>query len=339
MKNGPSEQENPTQKLVAGFWIRVVADVIDLAILWTFAFALSFVMESWFLRLGENGVWFGLLISIAYFVPMQSRFGNGQSLGKRLLGIQVLDMKGQPLSLAKSFLRYLVIAFVGYIGVFTGVVNLVVASTWSAFANSIMGTLWFIALVGCYLLLPLHPLKRGLHDLVADSVVVYRGRFDATRLAALDSPARTRRAFAIVGTITAVAIAAGIWGLMAIQKSPTIANVLDIATKLESTGKFHSIGVTDNTSSNNSVTTRSIIVQAHVDGPFDQSKEDLKPVYDLAFQTIRDQVRDLSPYNNLRVGLRLGYNLGIRKRYTTLFQDENPSKPGERRDAGSNTNF
>src|SRR5215472_4420902 len=130
--------------MVAGFWIRVLADIIDMAILWAFALALSFVMESWFLKLGEDGVWFGLLISIAYFVPMQSRFGNGQSLGKRSLRIQVLDMNGQPLSLAKSFLRYLVIAFVGYIAVFTGVVNLLAGSTSSVFANSIMGTLWFV---------------------------------------------------------------------------------------------------------------------------------------------------------------------------------------------------
>jgi uncharacterized RDD family membrane protein YckC len=332
-----SEQTNPSQKMVAGFWIRVLADVIDMALLWAFALVLSFVMESWFLKLGENGVWFGLLISIAYFVPLQSSLGNGQSLGKRLLRIQVLDMNGQPLSLAKSFLRYLVIALVAYIAVFTGVVNLVVGSTWSAFANSIMATLWFIALVGCYFLLPLHPLKRGLHDLVAGSVVVYRDRFNAAALAALDNPAKTRRAFAVVGTIIAVTIAVGIWGVMAISRNAAIANMKGIATKLESTGKFHSTSVVDNTFSNNSGTARSIIVQTHVDGPFDQSREDLKPLYDLAFLTIRDQVRDLSPYNNLRVGLRLGYNLGIRKRYTTLFQDENPSKPGERRDAGFRT--
>lgn len=285
------------------------------------------------MSMGENGVWFGLLVSIAYFVPTQSGFGNGQSLGKRLLGIQVLDMNGQPLSLAKSFLRYLIVAFVGYIGVFTGVVNLILGATSAIFVDSILGTLWLIALAGCYLLLPLHPLKRGLHDLVANSIVVYRNKFNATALNSLNSPAKTKKAFAIVGCLFAVMIVVGIWSFMAVTKHTAIAAMQEIQTKLESTGKFNATSVMDNTSSNESGTIRSIIVQTYAGGPLTQNREDLKPLYDLAFQAIRDQIKDLSPYNNLRVGLRFGYNLGIRKRYTVLFQDENPSKPGERTDA------
>ena len=326
-------------KLVVGFWIRVVADVIDLAILWTFAMVLSLGLENWFVKLGEHGVWLGLLVSIAYFVPSQSSFGNGQSLGKRILGIQVLNMNGEPLSLVKSFLRYLIIAFVGYIGVFSGVVNLIVGSELSTMADSIVGAMWFVAVVGCYLFLPLHPLKRGLHDLVANSIVVYCDRFNATALASLDNPAKTKKALAIVGAVSAVIILVGLWSFTAVKRNPAIATLLDIRNKLESTGKFNLTNVTDNTFSNNSNTTRSIIVQTFVGGSLNQTREDLKPLYDLAFQTIRDQVKDLSPYNNLRVGLRFGYNLGIRKRYTTLFQDESPGKPGERKDSGANNNF
>lgn len=335
----PNEQAPSSSKMVAGFLIRVLADMIDMAILWVFAFGLSFFMENWFTRLGENGVWIGLLVSIAYFVPTQSSFGNGQSLGKRVVGVQVLDMNGQPLSLARSFLRYLVIAFVAYIGVFTGVVNLIAGSSLQLFATSIVGTLWFVAAVGCYLLLPLHPLKRGLHDLIAGSVVVYRGRFNATALASMNNPAKAKKALALVGAISAIVIVIGICAFMAINKNFDMATMQELKTKLEATGKFREVSVNDNTFKNNSGTTHSLIVQAHVDGTFDQTKEDLKPSYDLVFQAIRDQIKDISQYNNLRVGLRLGYNLGIRKRYTTLFLDENPNKPGERKDAGSHTDY
>ncbi len=331
--------DSPEPKLVAGFWIRAVADTIDLAILWMFAFGLSLLFENWFVKLGERGVWLGLLVSIAYFVPSQSGFGKGQSLGKRFLGIQVLDMKGQPLSLVKSFLRYLIIAFVGYIGVFTGVVNLILSSSLNTLVDSIAGTMWLVALVGCYLLLPLHPLKRGLHDLLADSIVVYRDRFNATALASLDNPAKTKKALTTFVCVSVVIVVIGIWSFTAINKNTTIAAMLEIRDKLESTGKFSTTTVLDNTFSNNSSSTRSIVVQTFVGGSLNQKREDLKPLYDLAFQTIRDQIMDLSPYHNLRVGLRFGYNLGIRKRYTTLFQDENSSKPGDRKDAGSNSNF
>jgi hypothetical protein len=95
----------------------------------------------------------------------------------------------------------------------------------------------------------------------------------------------------------------------------------------------------DNTFKNSSGATHSIIIESHVEGPLGQTKEDLKANYDLAFQAIRDQIKDLSQYNNLRVGLRVGYDIGIRKRYNTLFQDENPANPGERKDSGSRSNF
>lgn len=328
-----------TEKVIAGFWIRVIADGIDMAILWGIAWVLGTFMEGWFLKLGENGVWVGLLVSIAYFVPMQSRYGNGQSLGKRLLGIQVLDRGGQPLSVAKSFIRYGVVAFVAYASIFMGVIKVLRGSSLAIFAGSILGTVWFVALLGCYFLLPLHPLKRGLHDLIAGSVVVHRGRFSATALAARENPAKTKRAYAIVGVISALAIIGGVWGFLGISKSSAFKELQEIQNKLESTGNFRQTSVMDGTFRNDSGTTRSIIVQAHVKGSFEQSREDLKPAYDLAFQAIRDQVKDLSHYDNLRVGLRLGYDLGIRKRYLTLFQDESPSKPGERKDSGSNSNF
>jgi hypothetical protein len=233
----------------------------------------------------------------------------------------------------------LVIAFVAYTGIFTGLGNSIVGSSLTTSANLIMGTFWIAALLGCYLLLPLHPLKRGLHDLAAGSVVVYRGQFNATALAALENSAKTRKAYAIVGCICAVVIVAGVWGFTAIMKSSAIGSMQEIQAKLESTGRFHSTSVMDNTFRNSAGTVRSIVVQTHVDGPLGQTKEELKPSYDIAFQTIRDQIKDLSQYQNLRVGLRLGYDLGIRKRYLTLFEDENPSKPGERRDAGSSSNF
>lgn len=101
---------------------------------------------------------------------------------------------------------------------------------------------------------------------------------------------------------------------------------------------FHATIVSDSAFSNGVGTTRSIIVQAHVNGALGQTREDLRPLYDLAFQTIRRQLPDVAKYSTLRVGLRLGYNLGIRKRYTTVFQDEHPTA-GERTDAGSDSAF
>ncbi|MEI7489182.1 MAG: RDD family protein [Chryseobacterium sp.] len=337
-----SEQVNQTNKVLAGFWIRLLADAIDMAVLWVIGFILGFFLETWFIKLGGNVTWIGLLISIAYFVPMQSTFGKGQSLGKRLLGIQVLDMKGQPLSLAKSFIRYLVIAFVGYSGIFTGVINLLLASSLIEFANLVTLYIGFFALAGCYFLLPIHPLKRGLHDLLADSLVVYQGRFNLNAIATLNDPKKTKKAFLIFGIIIALMVFVGIWSKITIKKNSALTNIQEIQKKLTSSGKFHVISINDFTNYQAkplTLTSRSFTLQALVDGPFNQSKEDLKPLYDIAFQTVRDQLKDLSQYNNLRVGLGMGYDLGIRKKYIILYQDENAQIPGERKFTGSHINF
>jgi len=46
---------------------------------------------------------------------------------------------------------------------------------------------------------------------VADSIVVYRDQFNATALASLNSPAKSRRALTILGVVSAVAIFVGLW--------------------------------------------------------------------------------------------------------------------------------
>lgn len=334
-----SQKQGQSPKVVAGFWIRFFADVIDYAILWAIPFILNFAMEDWFLKLGETDVWIGLLVSIAYFVPLQSRYGNGQSLGYRALGIQVLHLEGSPLTLGQSFLRYIVFAFVGYFSLFTSIVNLAASPFLATFAISIMDALWFLAFIGCYFLIPLHPLKCGLHDLIAGSIVVYRDQFNTETLTNLNSPEKARRAFTIVGIISVVVIGLEFWGFKTLKKEIPFADLLRIQSKLESAGNFTSTSVNYLTYSDKSGIARSIIVQTHIDKPLKSGSKDLKNEYDLAFQAIRDQMKDLSKYNNLRVGLRLGYNLGIRRRNITYFQDEDPKRPGERKDSGSNNDF
>ncbi len=334
-----NEMPPPLPKIFAGFWIRFAADVIDMIVLWILACALSIPLESWFMQLGQNGVWVGLLISIAYFVPLQSRFGNGQSLGKRLLKIQVLDLDGRPLSLGKSFVRYITIAFVAYAGIIMGIADLLPYASVSLAATFLLGVLWIVAAFGCYLLIPFHPLKRGLHDLLAGSVVVYRNRFDATVLAARNNPRKVRRAYIIASSAAALVLILGALGAVYLWNAAPIPSLLRIRTNLHATGKFRAISVSHNVFRNSNETVRSLIVQAHVNAPLSSKPEDLKPHYDQAFQTLRAEFGDVSQYQVLRVCLSTGYNLGIRSRYNTYMVDEDPANPGNRRFGGVHYSF
>jgi uncharacterized RDD family membrane protein YckC len=335
-----NEQREISTKMVAGFWIRVIADFFDFAIISIFGLLLSVFAENWLMTLGGKGAWIGLLICSVYFVPMQSRFGDGQSFGKRLMNIQILDLQGQPLSLWSSFLRYLVVSFVAYFSVLSGIIDLKPDSTLNSIVPPILLTIWLLAFFGCYILMPLHPLKRGLHDLIANSIVVYRNQFNATVVSRLNDPGKIRRAYAIVGVLSAVVFMAGAWNFSAltasmIPRNETPAQTQDLYRQLEATGKLQSPYVFVDTSTKGLSITRTLILNAVYVGPAKQTREDLKPLFDLAFKAIRSHFKELSQYDKLRVVLSFGYDIGIYRKNSDFYQEEYANTSSEEKETGS----
>jgi uncharacterized RDD family membrane protein YckC len=91
----------------AGFFIRGCACAIDLFIQWAalFVISLSLVYSEF-----VGGYWFSLLLAFAvnwfYHVFFELCF-QGQSVGKRILGIRVVRSDGSPVTPGASFLRNL----------------------------------------------------------------------------------------------------------------------------------------------------------------------------------------------------------------------------------------
>lgn len=123
----------------AGFWIRVVAIIID----W-FVLLLPNVMLV--LMLGEDsGQFFGFILGLGYWTLMQG--GKWQAtLGKRLVGIHVMRTNGENITYLRAFGRY-----------------------WAAVLS---GLILFIG----YIMAGLTREKTGLHDLICDTRVVYGKR-------------------------------------------------------------------------------------------------------------------------------------------------------------------
>lgn len=132
----------------AGFWKRVLAFIIDNLVLFIplfvvdFVFALtvmvngavpsSFDLQSQFLN--------GLLVLI-YFIVMESSSLQA-TVGKLALGIKVVDLEGQRITLGKALVRYI-----------------------SKFLSA------FILFFG-YFMIGWTDRKQGLHDKVADTLVI-----------------------------------------------------------------------------------------------------------------------------------------------------------------------
>ena len=100
--------QQPDLPWISGFWRRIVALIVDSILLALGGFALGVVLESVFIQMGSWSVFTGFFISLGYFGVMNSRYAEGQTLGKKLLGIRVVDGNNQTISLGRSLLRYCV---------------------------------------------------------------------------------------------------------------------------------------------------------------------------------------------------------------------------------------
>ena len=93
----------------AGFWRRVAAFVIDGAIIGGIGWLLGLALFDTFVRIGPWGPCVGFVVALAWFVSQECARG-GQSLGKRLLRIRVVDAQGRALAPARATVRFAVLS-------------------------------------------------------------------------------------------------------------------------------------------------------------------------------------------------------------------------------------
>lgn len=90
---------------ICGFWRRIGALLLDALVLGAVGFVLGLLLFDFLASLGFWGRVLGFCISLPYFGLLNSSLGGGQTIGKRLTGIRVVDQEGQPLSPGRSNLR------------------------------------------------------------------------------------------------------------------------------------------------------------------------------------------------------------------------------------------
>jgi uncharacterized RDD family membrane protein YckC len=153
---------------IAGFWRRLAAFAIDVLIVSAALFALGFASYGWTSTLGQLGRAIGLAVALLYFGLLDSRLANGQTPGKRLLGLRVVGRSGAALSPPRAALRCLVVFapwFVNGLSFDLGGLN------------PILFTLQVTVIIGVgaallYLILLNRRTRQSVQDLAADSFVV-----------------------------------------------------------------------------------------------------------------------------------------------------------------------
>jgi uncharacterized RDD family membrane protein YckC len=124
----------------AGFWIRVVALLIDELLL----LALFFLLLK---MVGGPASVIVFLIVIALYFPLMESSGSQGTIGKGMCALAVTETSGYRISFLRALVR-------------------------------LVGRLAFNLLFGLgYLLVAFTPRKRGLHDYIAGTVVLRRGLY------------------------------------------------------------------------------------------------------------------------------------------------------------------
>lgn len=109
----PCDDEDKLAPRIATFWRRIGAAVVDASLLGAIGACLGFLWFDQLAALGRTGRFIGGAIALVYFGTLNSRIGQGQTLGKRLLKIRVTDAKAALVSLPRSAFRATILLLPG----------------------------------------------------------------------------------------------------------------------------------------------------------------------------------------------------------------------------------
>lgn len=163
-----SPDQSSNTRAIAGFWRRLGAFLLDCLLLGAIGAAAGFFLVDEFVRLGPWGRLLGFCVALVYFGTLNSRLSGGQTSGKRLLKIKVVGKDGSPLSISRSFLRFLPLGAPWFLNN-AQFSDSVLLSPWLyVLAVAIFG----IGLSVVYLYIFNRATRQSLHDIMVGSYVV-----------------------------------------------------------------------------------------------------------------------------------------------------------------------
>ncbi len=297
--DSPSDTAAPPAPLViAGFWRRLIAFLLDGLILATIGWLIGNLFSNTFVSLGAWGRLVGFLIGVPYFAITESQIGGGKSIGKRLLNLRVVDKQGNTLQFEMSFFRYAVLSAPWFLNKLALPAS---RTPWEVFL--VLGIIVFgIGGGTLYLLIFNRNTRQGLHDLAVGSYVT---RAEGT--GPLETQSIWRTHWVIVGLVLLAPLATGSafrfisnWAFF-----PELMQDLQLVERLnwvQQGGVFRSTRYTFKGSSE-----RSLSIQATCAGQCDNPASSADQVARL----ILEHDTQLNQYDQLAITISRGYDIGI----------------------------
>jgi uncharacterized RDD family membrane protein YckC len=306
----------PSHRMISGFWRRVGAYLLDALILGVPAMIVGFLLFNFFVELGVWGLLIGFCIAATYFTLLNSSWGGGQTLGKRMMGLEVVDGAGQHIPVSRSLKRYLILALPYYLN---GLLGMAAISSSSLVGILVSGLVFGWGGAIAYLFVFNRRTRQSLHDLAASTYVVRR------------EPLGEVKAMPVWGGHFAV-IGAGVVLLMGLSMSagfffsvPFFAKLLATQQAVLATGDVRNVSLTEGTiwmTGGGMHKSTNYSVQAFMkEVPTDAAAERKKIA-----AIILSHQPDVANVDSLMISVSYGFNLGIASWSYSLMEGHPPAE-------------
>jgi len=265
------------------------------------------VGTAFFDKLSQLGLWgrlFGFCIAVAYFTFFDSRIGNGQTFGKRLLELRVIDVQGNTISFAKSLLRTAIFV----VPSFLYELRLPESRTpWIVSAAIFVVVLW-VGGSTLYLIIFDRHSRQGLHDLAIGSYVA-----NANDTGSVGTEQIAKVQWAILGVLLVIISATAGIVISMFEERPPFPQMRQDAGLVEQMDGVQRAHVRDTLlhSSSSGGVKKDLILSITL-----KSKSLNQEAFaDAVARTILQNDRNAQNYDQLSILLIRGYDIGIAQRW------------------------
>jgi len=302
-----------TRRSVAVVWRRLAAFAVDFLILAAVGFVMGTAGGHFFSRLGNWGKLVGFITAFLYFVPQDSAMGYGQTLGKRLLGVRVVDAAGGYISLPISALRYIIVSapiFLNGLVMPPGSMGGLAAYAVYVAVFGLGGGIIYFGLFN-------RATRQSLHDIVCGTFVM---KEDVDGAPTGRSPATLH--FVVYGVYFAALIAFLVVGIPMIISTERYQGMSESEAALEQIKGVRGATVSSGNFLNFGDSGNNLRVIVLLESP----PESYRDVANKAAGTALRSYRDIGGMDSMRVDAEYGYDIGIYRFYTAYSVIKTPDE-------------
>jgi uncharacterized RDD family membrane protein YckC len=287
------------KKLRPSIFKRLLALIVDFIILGIIGYISGLFLEDFYVSLGKYGTLIGSTITVFYFSILQSKIGKGQSIGKMAIGAKVTDLKGNYLTIEKSFLRSFILFF--------PIMNVEIFSSGNGLIVIVM--LIMLSTFASFYLILANKSRRCLHDVLTPSVVT---NLEVTQFEIDELNDKSKKKIIPIGILGLLMIGMGMY--LTFIENP-LSQLLEVKKKIESHEGVILVNeiksaTTTNISTEPAQTYTSIKITVRIDNKDEASNINskyFKEFYDI----IKTGIPESGNVDRISISLYYGYNIGI----------------------------